>query len=308
MAGLFKKKKAVTDPATGKQEIVVSSKWWARYRDENDRIRRVSLSTNKDAARKMLADLLSRVERRRAGLDNPVDEASRRPIEQHIEDFEKHLISKNNTPKHVTGTIKKVRRCCNANGWLFPYQITLSDVEGFLVEMRTKNGRSIATSNHYLRAIKSFVRWLVRNRRLVSNPLDGLAQLNVATDRRRLRRNLTSEEFARVYQVARSGPPSVGLPGPDRAMLYLLAAWTGLRRGEIGSLTMRNFDLQSKPPTVTVSAAYSKHRREDVVILHEDVVAALKDWLAKRSPDPDEILFPVAEESCGTERRTSQMM
>ncbi len=91
-------------------------------------------------------------------------------------------------------------------------------------------------------------------------------------------------------------------------MLYLLAGWTGLRRGEIGSLTLRNFDLESETPTVTVAAAYSKHRREDVLILHADVVAALKEWLALQSPEPDDILFHVSERTCGVDRRTSEML
>jgi hypothetical protein len=52
-----------------------------------------------------------------------------------------------------------------------------------------------------------------------------------------------------------------GICGPDRAMMYVLAAWTGYRRGEIGSLTRESFDLASDPATVTVEAGHSKRRR-----------------------------------------------
>lgn len=41
------------------------------------------------------------------------------------------------------------------------------------------------------------------------------------------------DEFLRVLHVAETGPPAVRLVGPDRAMLYLLAAWTGFREGEL---------------------------------------------------------------------------
>ncbi len=308
MANLYKRKKTIVDPATGKKKVELSVKWWARYRDENDRLRRVSLSTSKTAARKMLTDILEQVERRRAGLEDPVTEASRRPIEQHIDDFENHQKAKNNTPRYIEETLTKIRRCVESCKWLFAHQITASDVEGFLVDLRTKHGLGIQTSNHYLRSIKCFVRWLVVNRRLPSNPLDCLSALNAATDRRHDRRSLTVDEFARVYDVAKNGPPSVGLSGPDRAMLYLLAAWTGLRRGEIGSLTRRSFDFESEAPTVTVAAAYSKHRREDVLILHTDVVTALKTWLALKSSEPDDILFHISERTCGIDRRTSEML
>lgn len=91
-------------------------------------------------------------------------------------------------------------------------------------------------------------------------------------------------------------------------MLYILAAWTGLRRGELGSLTLRNFRLNAKPPTVTVAAAYSKHRREDRQILHPDIVRRFRRWLTDRKPEPDEILFPISERARGVDRRTSKMM
>lgn len=193
-------------------------------------------------------------------------------------------------------------------GWEFVHQITASGVENFLVDLREEQGRSIQTSNHYLRAIKTFVRWLKRDGRLSKDPLEGVSMLNSATDRRHNRRSLSIEEFTRLYTVTRSGPPAVGLSGPDRAMLYMLAAWTGLRRGEIGSLKLHSFDLMAKSPTVTVAAAYSKHRREDVCYLHGELVDAFTAWLELRKPAPDELLFPISEEAGGIDRRTSKML
>ena len=46
-----------------------------------------------------------------------------------------------------------------------------------------------------------------------------------------------------------------------------VAAWTGYRKGEIGSLTASSFELGDEP-TVTVEAAYSKRRRRDTQVLH----------------------------------------
>ena len=150
---------------------------------------------------------------------------------------------------------------------------------------------------------------MVRNKRLISNPLEGLSMLNTRTDRRHDRRPLGSEEFERLIHVAETGPPAVGLLGRDRAMLYILAAWTGFRRGELGSLTLRGFKLEGNMPTVTVEASYSKHRRQDVQILHPDIVAKLKDWLVRRAPkNEDEILFPISKKTCGVDRKTSDMI
>ncbi len=91
-------------------------------------------------------------------------------------------------------------------------------------------------------------------------------------------------------------------------MTYVLSAYTGFRKGEIGSLTIRSFDLDSNPATVTVEAAYSKRRRQDKQVLHPVVVERLRRWLRDRSPGDDEILFPIDKRTCGTDRRTAKMM
>ena len=55
-------------------------------------------------------------------------------------------------------------------------------------------------------------------------------------------------------------------------------AATGIRASELASLTLASFALDGDPPTVTVAAAYSKHRREDVVPLHAERIAYLVPW------------------------------
>jgi hypothetical protein len=67
-------------------------------------------------------------------------------------------------------------------------------------------------------------------------------------------------------------------------MLYQLAMGTGFRANELRTLTLEAFNLDGDPPTVTVKAAYSKHRRDDVQPIRDDLVAALRPWLAHRAP------------------------
>jgi hypothetical protein len=69
------------------------------------------------------------------------------------------------------------------------------------------------------------------------------------------------------------------LASRDRAVLYPVAAYTGLRESELASLTPESFDLDSNPPAVTVEAAYSKHRRKDTQPLRSDLAALLRDWM-----------------------------
>ncbi len=75
------------------------------------------------------------------------------------------------------------------------------------------------------------------------------------------------------------------MAGPERALLYKLAVETGLRRGELASLTRASFNLDGGRPTVRVTAAYSKHRREDELPLRADTAAEFGDFLAYKLPD-----------------------
>lgn len=76
--------------------------------------------------------------------------------------------------------------------------------------------------------------------------------------------------------AAKSGESYRGLSGADRALLYIVAANTGLRARELISLTADSFDLDADQPTVTVEAAYSKHRRRDVLPVRADLVVLLR--------------------------------
>jgi len=115
---------------------------------------------------------------------------------------------------------------------------------------------------------------------------------------------------ALLIKAAENGLPIEAIPGFDRAMMYVLAGWTGFRKGEIGSLTLRSLQLDADPATATVAACYSKRRRQDTQILHAEVVRRLKEWLATK-PDLglDTPLFPVSGRvPGGTERKTHKMM
>jgi len=180
--------------------------------------------------------------------------------------------------------------------------------EWYNAQQTEKPGHSIQTSNHYLRAIKTFSRWLKRDRRTGDDALAHLQSENVETDRRHDRRAISPEEFAKLVEAAENGPTIESIEGPDRAMLYVLAAWTGYRRRELSSLTLDSFDLDGDPPSVAVEACYSKRRRLDRLPLHPAVVDRLTTWLATRGPESrTDRLFPLKTEG-GHWRKTAKMM
>lgn len=150
----------------------------------------------------------------------------------------------------------------------------------------------------------------MRDQRALSDPLQHVAKANISTDRRHDRRALSDEEFQRLLQAARHGKRIEGITGPDRVMLYILAAWTGLRKGELGSLTQRSLHLHGTPPTVTVGACYSKRRRQDTQVLHPELARQLSEWLAgKGHKSESEPLFRISGRvPGGVDRKTHKMI
>lgn len=290
MASLYKKPIVVVDPKTGKKTKTKSKKWWGRYRDETGVERRVPLASDKTAAQTMLNALVVKEERKAAGLEDPFEKHRKRPLKDHIEDFRSHLVNKDSSEDHVKLTKQRIQDLVDACGFKFIHEIAADRVQRYLAELR-EGGRSVASSNHYLRAIKMFTRWLVRNRRTADDRLISLSLLNAKTDIRRERRTLLPDELDRLVKAAKKGEPFRGLTGEDRAILYLVALNSGLRAGELASLTARSFDLEIDPPTVTVEAAYSKHRRRDVLPIRPDLATSVRDYLVRKGIGRDERLW-----------------
>jgi integrase/recombinase XerD len=308
MASLYKKPVVVTDRVTGRKAKTKSKKWWGQYRDASGRLRRHPLAVDKQAAQAMLNELVRRVEREKAGLIDPTERQRTRPLKEHLAEFKKYLTNKGVTQKQISECMRQIEKMTAACKWTMIADISTTAALDFLGELR-KKGRSAQTYNHYLKSAKTFTRWLVRDRRTPTDPLTHLSKLNVSTDRRHDRRALSAEEFARLVEAAGHGKRIEGICGRDRAMMYTLAAWTGFRKGEIGSLTSRSLRLGDNP-TATVAACYSKRRREDTQVLHVALAKQLKAWLASKPHlMPDDVLFPVSGRvPGGNERKTHKMI
>ncbi len=302
MASLFKKIESVKDPKTGKTVKRKSKKWWGKYRDSLQQVRRVPLATDKAAAQAMLNDRVTKAERKAAGLSTGFDEHHKRPIIEHVKDFAQYLRDKGSTKDHVERTECQVRSVLADAKVAKITEISASRVQAYLGKLRRED-YGIATVNHYLRAIKMFTRWLVRDRRTNDDRLVHLSIMNPDSDRRRVRRPLLPDEFEWLLRVTGEGPAEQKLSGPDRAMLYLIGCYTGFRRNEIYSVCPASFEFDSDPATLTVRAGYSKRRREDLIPLRADLAIRIRDWIASKSlPSPLDTLFPARPE------RTAEML
>jgi integrase len=179
-------------------------------------------------------------------------------------------------PASVSAAVRRNRLEAEGNGKA--RRLPRATVEA--LQDRLPRGVSVQTTNDYLSALKSFGRWLVKDRRTADNPFAHLEGGNAQVDRRHDRRELTADELRRALDAARNSPASFrGLTGADRFHLYATACGTGFRASSLASLTPESFDLDAASPIVTLAARHAKNRKTKVQPLPADVAELLRGYL-----------------------------
>ena len=110
MANLYRKPVVKTDPITGEKIKTKSKKWWGQYTDASGRLRRHPLAEDKKAAQAMLNERVRNVEREKAGLVDPTDGERKRPLKQHIAEYEAYLVHKDVTDKQRRESISQIKK------------------------------------------------------------------------------------------------------------------------------------------------------------------------------------------------------
>jgi integrase len=270
--------------------------WYIAHTDENGKRRTVKGCTDKAATEGMARKLETEAQLRRRGVIDPKTDGyasnEARPLCEHLNDWKAYLLGKGSSLRHANeGHARVVKLMADAEATRLS-DLTLSRVQAALAIMKDE-GLSLRTVHHYTRLAKNFTRWAWHDGR---SREDLLAHLrtpdNVDSDRRRERRVLPMDELLRLIAAAERGPVIRKLAGPDRAMMYRIAAGTGYRSGEIQSLTPESFDVDAPCPSITVDAKNSKRRQHDVQPIQPALASILKPWLATKPKD--QAIFPVS--------------
>jgi site-specific recombinase XerD len=290
--GKGKAQRARLNPAADRI-IQVAECYTAQYFNEHGKRRKAATGCQDKAEAQRYANRLENEarKRRRGEIDTKAErhgKEARRPLSEHVADFKQYLRDKGNTEQHVNQTTRQVQVIIDA-----VHAEHIANLDGAAVmraigamRERKDDPASLRTCNAHLRSVKSFTRWLWKEKRTPDDALAGLSQFNEATDRRHVRRELTPEELAFLLpHVERDPKGNFCLSGPVRAMAYRVALGTGFRVKELRTLSPGSFDLDSDPPTVMVPAAYSKRRRQDLQPIRQDLAALLRPWLAEFAAD-----------------------
>lgn len=234
------------------------------------------------------------------GIDDRFARHRKRPLIEHLDEYYAYQIAKRITPKQADQVRMRITRILDIAKIQFFSDLTESSITTTISSLRVLSQSkkkptkelpftSPRTRNGYLRAVLQFCNWLVRDRRMLDNPLVGMKEENEEVDLRHEREPLTEEQFLELHRTASMSQMVIeGYDGRTRAAIYLLAYATGLRKSEMASLMPGSFNLDPDTPIVTVEAAFSKHRRRDVIELPKAVVPLLGINQLK----PSEPIFP----------------
>jgi integrase len=264
-----------------------SKKWYAQYRDSTGKVVRKPLSPNKTLAMRMLAEIMEREERKRAGFHEDADDHAGTPIEDHLEAYRQSFADRGHTDRQAREVTARCQSACTGCKFRALPDLRADKLAAWLTRnrelgTRQAGGFGTQTSNHYLAAMKAFAAWCVRTNRLQANPFASTQKLNVETDLRRNRRAFTDEEVAYLLEHTANDIDYREMSGADRCVVYKIALYTGLRAGEIWSLNRDSFYLDSTAHHIIVEAGYSKRRRKDRIPIHPALLEVLKPWLQNR--------------------------
>ena len=274
--------------------------YWYGYKCADGSVKRAKGTVNKvqtlQIAQKREAEELMVREGVTRTTDRLARTAAARPLQDHLADYQALLVSRQDSPKHVSQTISTIRRLLDLAGITSLAQIQTSRLQMALGKLRET--RSARTANHARTAILGWIRWLDDDSRLPEMPagLGGLKPFNQRVDRRRIRRVITKPELDKLLATTEAGPDEytygptrskhnkIPMTGSDRAMLYRVAMGTGFRASELRSLTPENFALYDQFPTVQVAAGYTKNKKEARQPIRRDLAEKLAYWLVGKPP------------------------
>jgi len=260
--------------------------WYARFHGVDGWTQK-AVGRDKAEAERISGALEVDAKWRREGLVDPKADgfaaAERRSVAEHLADFKADILARRANEAYATQTHQRAER-------MLVGVESLSAIGPVGVNERVRTLRDVeehgkASIAHHLRAVKAFTRWLMRNGRTRDDALIAVRVPGAVakSERVRVRRALSVAEFEKLVTHTVKAGMLEGMSGADRAMLYRLAAGTGFRQGELRSLTPVCFDLEADEPTVTVTAAYSKRKRDDRQPIAPELAVVVGPWLATKA-------------------------
>lgn len=114
MASVYRKTYITTDKKTGRTVRRKSTKWWMKYRDASGVIQRKPGYADKTASLQRAIELEREAELERDGYIDAYKRHRKRPLSEHLADFELFLQGKGSSKKHVSQVVYRARSSTTA--------------------------------------------------------------------------------------------------------------------------------------------------------------------------------------------------
>ena len=270
----------------GEAVVIVAKGYTVEWFDHEGKRRRLNGGPDKDAADALGAKMEAEEMQRRRGLIDPRQEQlageGRRPIAEHLEDYEAKMKAAKRAARHVATTISYIGQIAMAAGFVMIGDIAADGVNTYASQLGEK--QSARTVQAHLTAVKGFSRWLTVNGKLPADPLASVQKPNPKADRRMERRMLLHDEWRWLRSTTLNGGECHGMAPAERVLLYAVAIQTGLRSSELRSLTRGRLFLDVDQPFVTCKAGSTKNKKDARQYVSTDLAGELRAHIATKAP------------------------
>jgi len=240
--------------------------------------------------------------RRAEGLIDAFDEAMRTPVAVVVGEFIASVKALGRSARYLQQLEARIKAVIAGTGATRLHELEAVKVEKYLARQgEGRDGIGGMTRAEYITSIKGLTRWAFQNRKLPHDPLVNLKRPSrKVIEPVHLRRAIGPEDAARLLDAAERRPlielqtvrtgVNKGKPvakvhprveakakriGQERRLAYLIAFFTGLRRGEIRALRWGDIVLDSMPARIQLRANTTKSKRADSLPLHSQLAEAL---------------------------------
>lgn len=284
-------KQVPSGTAGATKKTIESKRFYGTVRQADGRSKQVPLFKDKDQSIRLLVQLQAQEDRDRELGITKGDRERLRPLHGVLKEFQSHLESKGNSKRYIKLIIRRLEvifestqaktsndlEAASINRLLDKWEITGPPIRQCGKKITPLSSQ---TRNHYVRNLKTFSRWLYLSEKSDNDLLRGLNTKPVQKTFKR--RSLNEVEKKKLLQATKETLVTIrGLKPQQRAMLYHLALFTGLRVTELASLDVLSFDLDRQ--LVTIEAAYSKRRKRDRLPIHDSLIEPLQMFLSQSS-------------------------
>jgi integrase len=219
---------------------------------------------DKQVAQEKLRQIVRVRERERAGLgpSKAEQDAAKQSVERCVREYIQIKRGEHCDEKYVRELELKLLRLMRECEWSTLRDLTANSFEAWRAR-QPREEMSAKTLNEYRAAISGLCKWL--EPRIGSNPMRSVRSIKALGDPRRKRRAFRPKELWQLVSVA-----------GERGIVYLVAAFTGLRRGELGKIEWRDVHIDEEQPYISVRSSIAKNSKPVAQPLPPKIAAVLR--------------------------------